>query len=69
MFIVTQALQVRHSRPLSAPETLHRPFSAKHLPSLPLVCLGILEWESTRPLIRTSLPADPAVATGEQDAP
>lgn len=69
MFMVTQALQARHSRPPSAPETFHRPFSAKHLPSLPLVCLSILEWEPTRPLIRTSLPADPAVATSEQDAP
>lgn len=39
------------------------------LPSLPLVCLGILEWEPTRPLIRTRLPANPAVAAGKQNAP
>jgi hypothetical protein len=39
------------------------------LPSLPLVRLRVLKREPTRPLIRTSLAADPPVAARKQNAP
>lgn len=41
----------------------------QHLPSLLLVRLSVLEREPTRPLVRTRLPADPAIAACEQNAP
>jgi hypothetical protein len=40
-----------------------------HLFALPLVRLVVLERESARPLVRTCLPADPAIAAGKQNAP
>ena len=40
-----------------------------HLFPLPLIRLGVLERKSTRPLVRPSLPANPAIATSKQDAP
>jgi hypothetical protein len=42
---------------------------AKHLPSLPLLRLVVLEREPTRPLVSARLPADPAIAAREQKAP
>jgi hypothetical protein len=39
------------------------------LPSLPLVRLVVLERKATRPLIRASLPANPTIAAGKQNAP
>lgn len=41
----------------------------KPLSSLPLVCLGVLERKSTGPLIRTRLPANPAITARKQNAP
>jgi hypothetical protein len=40
-----------------------------NLSALLLVCLIVLERETTRPLIGTRLPADPAIAACKQDAP
>lgn len=42
---------------------------ATHLFALPLVRLSILERESTGPLVCTRLPADPAIAASEENAP
>lgn len=47
----------------------HSPHSAADLPSLPLIRLGVLEREPTRPLIRTSLPANPTIAASKQNTP
>jgi hypothetical protein len=64
-----RALQTRHSCTPSSPRAFDSPSSVRHLPSLPLVGLSVLEWEPTCPLVRARLSADPAIATGKQDAP
>jgi hypothetical protein len=46
-----------------------RPAQSRHLPSLPLVRLVVLEREPTCSLVRTCLPANPAIAAREQNAP
>jgi hypothetical protein len=48
---------------------LHCSNTCAHLPALPLLRLIVLEWEPARPLIRTRLPANPAIAAGKQNAP
>src|SRR5690606_12108166 len=48
------------------------PYHWNHLQALspfPLIRLCILERKTRRPLIRASLPANPAITASEQDAP
>jgi hypothetical protein len=52
-----------------ASSCLFRACARGHLPSLPLIRLVVLERESTCPLVRTGLPAYPAIAAGKQNAP
>lgn len=55
--------------PPSSVLVFHSPSRARNLPSLPLVRLSVLEWEPTCPLIRTRLPANPAIAASKQNTP
>jgi hypothetical protein len=55
--------------PVHCRTSTNRLATTKHLPSLPLLRLVVLEWEPTRPLVSTRLPANPAIAAREQNAP